>query len=73
MEVKIVIAYCSSVGKFVKSFKVKTIVHTFLESGHSFVPNDRDFSRIEIAKHKAKSLFGVGEHFESMNCRKTKL
>ena len=26
---------------------------------------------IEIAKHKAKSLFSIDEYFESMSCRKT--
>ena len=36
--------------------KFKTIDHKFLETDYSFVPNDKDFSSIGIAKRKAKSL-----------------
>ena len=39
---------------FLNHSQFKTIVQKFLESGHSFLPNDRDFSRIKRAKRKAK-------------------
>ena len=54
----------------VNGFQFKTIDHKFLESGHSFLPNGRNFSSIEIAKRK---LFSVDEYFESASCRKINL
>ena len=60
-------------ARLVNHSQFKTIDNKFLESGHSFLPNDRDFSGIEIAKRKAKSLFNVDEYSESMSCRETNL
>ena len=40
-----------AVGKF------KHIRHTFPVRGHSFFPNDRDFGRIELAKHKHERVY----------------
>ena len=36
--------------------RFKHIRHTFPVQGHSFLPNDCDFSRTELAKHKHESL-----------------
>lgn len=36
---------------------VEVIAQTFLVSGHSFLPNDRDFGAIEVAAKKNKYFF----------------
>ena len=38
-------------------YSYTTIDHKFMISGHSYLPNDRDFGNIEQAKHRRGSLF----------------
>lgn len=53
----------------VKGFE--TWEHTFMESGHSYLPNDRDFSVIE-KKAKRKSIFSKQEWFALVKSAMTK-
>ena len=36
---------------------INSWTHTFLESGHSFLPNDTDFGKIENAKKKNIGIY----------------
>ena len=40
---------------------IETWTHSFLESGHSFLPNDTDFGKIEKAKNKNLNIFTANE------------
>lgn len=52
---------------------LKEIRHRFLESGHSFLPNDTDFGRIECALKHQQRLYTPEDYIQTMkNCRKVK-
>lgn len=52
---------------------LKEIHHRFLESGHSFLPNDTDFGRIECSLKHQQRLYTPDDYIEIMkNCRKIK-
>lgn len=40
-----------------KKFKIKTWHHIYLESGHSYLPNDTDFGKIEKKKNQRSFIF----------------
>ena len=44
-------------------YSFKTIDHKFMVSGHSYLPNDRDFGNIEIARNKTTHIY-VPEDWE---------
>ena len=44
-------------------YSFKTIDHKFMVSGHSYLPNDRDFGNIEIAQNKTTHIY-VPEDWE---------
>lgn len=52
-------------------FSYEVIDHKFMVSGHSYLPNDRDFGSIETAKRRIQHVF-VPADWESLihNCRK---
>ena len=52
-------------------FAISLIDQEFMVSGHSYLPNDRDFSSVETAKHRAKYLY-VPQHWYELvrNCRR---
>ena len=52
-------------------FSYEVIDHKFMVSGHSYLPNDRDFGCIETAKRRTQHVF-VPADWESLivNCRK---
>lgn len=50
---------------------VEIIDHKFLISGHSFLPNDRDFGVVEMALKKNNLLFVPQDYYKIIkNCRK---
>ncbi|KAH9628494.1 hypothetical protein HF086_017320 [Spodoptera exigua] len=52
---------------------LKEIHHRFLESDHSFLPNDTDFGRIERSLKHQQRLYTPDDYIEIMkNCRKIK-
>jgi len=46
--------------------------HTYMESGHSYLPNDQDFSTIE-KRAKMKSVFSKQEWIELIECARARL
>ena len=54
-----------------EDFSYEVIDHKFMVSGHSYLPNDRDFGSIETAKRRIQHVF-VPADWESLihNCRK---
>lgn len=53
--------------------KLQTIRLRFLESGHSFLPNDTDFGRIECALKLQQRLYTPEDYIQIMkNCKKKK-
>ncbi|XP_045503544.1 uncharacterized protein LOC123700387 [Colias croceus] len=52
---------------------LKQISHRFLESGHSFLPNDTDFGRIECALKHQQRLYTPEDYIRTMkSCKKNK-
>ena len=45
---------------------IKSLVHRLPISGHSFLPNDRDFGDIEKAKRKKEAIYSVKQYMELM-------
>lgn len=55
------------------SFKFQKIVHRFMWSGHSYLPNDSDFSFIEKKKNAALSISSANEYIYLIkSARKTR-
>jgi hypothetical protein len=54
--------------KIVQSFdnNIEIIDHKFLISGHSFLPNDRDFGLIEMKIRKTNNLYFPEHYYELM-------
>ena len=50
--------------------KIKSIVHKFPISGHSFLPNDRDFGDVEKAKKKKDAIYTVNQYETVMKSSK---
>ena len=42
-------------------FDINSVIHRFPISGHSFLPNDRDFADVEEAKKKKDSIYTVDQ------------
>lgn len=51
--------------------EINTVDHKFLLSGHSFLPNDRDFGVVEMAIRKNNFFYIPQDYYEVIaNCRK---
>ena len=51
---------------------VKSIIHRLPISGHSFLPNDRDFGDIEKSKSKKDAIYTVSQYEQLIKSSKTK-
>ena len=50
---------------------IEMVDHKFLVSGHSFLPNDRDFGLIEMKIKKANCLYNPEHYYELIEkCRR---
>ena len=49
----------------VEKFDV-TWTHSFLETGHTFLPNDREFSKISVAKKRSNTVYSLDQYVEIM-------
>ena len=59
--------------RILAEFDVNDIIHRFPLSGHSYLPNDRDFGDIEKAKKKKDSIYTVEQYKDVMkSSKKTK-
>jgi hypothetical protein len=43
---------------------IQTWRHTFLESGHSYLPNDTDFGKVEIMKKNTVALYNFDQYID---------
>ena len=43
-------------------FTISLINHKFMVSGHSYLPNDRDFGSVETARHQTQHLY-IPQHW----------
>ena len=53
-------------------FDINSVIHRFPISGHSFLPNDRDFADVEKAKKKKDSIYTVDQYKDVMELSKKK-
>ena len=56
----------SFMSYIVETTNISEWTHSFMESGHSFLPNDTDFGRIERAKKRALNIFSPNEYKDLM-------
>lgn len=67
-NIKIVLAYMYLVAQ--PDILVDTIIHKFCVSGHSYLPNDRDFSQIENKIRKKDNVYSFDEFVEIIKSSK---
>lgn len=53
-------------------FSYKSIDHKFMVSGHSYLPNDRDFSSIETSKRKRSHIYTPQDWYELIRMARRK-
>ena len=53
-------------------FSYKSIDHKFMVSGHSYLPNDRDFSSIETSKRKRSHIYTPQDWYELIRTARRK-